>query len=637
MFALKSLKIGMSYLSLMSRSVTLSPKTVVSKSVTRRREEVKLREAVEVIEKKAKDTFGSLSAPEVLSSDLSVEDDDDGYDKMERMKRRRPLKSYDYVFHSLKHNGGPNKLKNAIKVYEQMKYEDNYEVEKYHYTLLISSCAEFGLVDKAFYFFQGLLNSGRRPTRATITSLINACAEAVQSSDLQRQSLAIEKLSYIVSYINDNSYVMNTPQFNSLVKAYARLGDFKRAFDTMKIMMEEGVQLDSKTFAMLLNACITDRVSGFSHAIRIMKEVKKRNLLDIHHYNLFVRCIRDCGVGSANHLNQLLQEAKSTKDVPPIRGSKESPQKQLTHEVTKQSVNLLVIPGESDIELNYQVLESQVSQMNQCPEKRLLVVGGVTFLLNDMKENRVIPTATTLTTLLPCIPDTNEAEEQLVNEATKLNVRLDADFFNMIIKRRGVRNDLNAARQVLLWMQERHLSVDIVTFGVLSLACTNRSSCLQLLTDMKDCGFSPNIEILGALIRKACHRFDYTFLVFLLKQMESKCINPDPKVIQLLEKCKNSSQNFFLTEERKGEAGNDFNQKQKGFDEFKLFYKSWLKRVRVEVPRREQEQFDFEIPKNPRHKMYEFEKEMKKKIQEKKFGPSSPDDEVPSDLAAMYD
>lgn len=563
---------------------------------------------------KSKDVFGTLSPPEVLSSDLSVEDDDDGYDKMERMKRRRPLKSYDWIFHSLKHNGGPNKVKRAVEFYLQMKHEDNYLPEKHHYTLLISSCAEFGLTDKAFYFFDELIKSGRKPTRATVTSLINSCAES------RDKKVAKEKLSEIISFINDHSYIMNQTQFNVLVKAYARLGDYKRAFEIMRIMSTEGVEPNAETFSMLLMACISDRTSGCSHAIRIMREIKKRNLLDVHHYNLFVRCIRDCGFGSANHLNHLLREVTVFSDSQSLANTV-SQQEQLDQSLPSSAVNLLSLENPSpSVALDFPILEAQISLLNESREKRLMAVGGVMGLLSDMKENNVTPTAATLTTLLSSIPSNNKTEEELVREATKLGVKFDTDFFNMVIKKRGKRRDINAAKQVLLWMQERHLPVDIVTFGVLALACTNRHESMQLLTDMKDCGFSPNLEIFGVLVDKACKRQDCSFVVFLLQEMESKGVKPDPKLLQVLEKFKNICHNHLINHERQGTTRENVTHMQRGFDEFKLFYKTWLKRVKVEVPRREEEQFDFKIPENPRHKMFLFEKEMRQKIKERREG-----------------
>ena len=561
--------------------------------------------------------FGNLSKPEVLVSDQIIEDDEDGFDVMETVKRKKPLKHYDRIFHQLKYFGGPDKLKNFITFWNRLKYEDGYlRPEKHHYTLLISCCAEFGLTDKAFYFFQELLDSGRKPTKATITALINACAES------RNVEIAKKRLTQIINYINENSYVLNLIQFNSLVKAYCKIGDMKTAFEVVKMMSNEGVLPDQSTFSMLLFGCIQDKSSGFSHAIRVLREVLKRDLLNIHHINLFVRCIRDCKVGGDNHLKHLLEEVRkeelfkkeSQKNVD--AGEENS---SITSSVTLYSdVNLLTGNNNKEKQNCLQLYYADDQELKESPQTRLMMVGGLKSLLNLMKSHSIVATAATLTTLLSCIPQTREAEEILMNQE---EVKLDTDFFNMIIKRRSFRNDFKGVQLILREMQSRHLSVDIITFGVLSLACNSRSRGLQLLKDMKESGFTPNLEIISSLIKNSCKRRDFPFVIFLLQEMSILGIDPDPRVIEYLEKTKMTTQRWLHFKERTSMTENE-TIISKNFDDFKLFYSSWLKRVKIEIPTPVERQFDFEIPVPPKQLFYDFEKDMKKKLYEKKYGVS---------------
>ena len=560
--------------------------------------------------------FGNLSKPEVLVSDQTIEDDEDGFDAMEAVKRKKPLKHYDRIFHQLKYFGGPDKLKNFITFWNRLKYEDGYlRPEKYHYTLLISCCAEFGLTDKAFYFFQELLDSGRKPTKATVTALINACAES------RNLEVAKKRLAQIINYINDNSYVLNLIQFNSLIKAYCKIGDLKTAFEVVKMMSNEGVLPDESTFSMLLFGCIQDKSSGFSHSIRVLREILKRNLLNIHHINLFVRCIRDCKVGGDNHLKHLLEEVRKEED---SRGSQRNvdvgeEDSSITSLVTLSSdVNLLTGTNNQEKQSCLQLYFDNDQELKESPQTRLMMVGGLKSLLNLMKSHSIVATAATLTTLLSCVPQTREAEEALINQE---GVKLDTDFFNMIIKRRSLRNDFKGVQLILREMQSRHLSVDIITFGVLSLACDSQSRGLQLLKDMKESGFTPNLEIISTLIKNACKRRDFPFVIFLLQEMSHLGIDPDPRVIEYLEKTKMATQRWLQFKERTSmtERGIIIS---KNFDDFKLFYSSWLKRVKIEIPTPVEQQFDFEIPVPPKKMFYDFEKDMKKKLYEKKYGVS---------------
>lgn len=265
-----------------------------------------------------------------------------------------------------------------------------------------------------------------------------------------------------------------------------------------------------------------------------------------------------------------------------------------------------------------------------------MLVGGMKSIMQIMRDNKITPTAATLTTMLTSLPWTTEAENELIKEGEAMGVKFDTDFFNMIIKRRGLRGDLSAAKEMVVVMQSKHLPVDIVTFGVLSIACTSRTSCLQFLKDMSCSGFTPNLEIISTLLNGAIRRNDFYLIVKLMQEMQERNVTPDPKVIEYLENAKNRTENYLLSIEhgKINKRPESVQVMQSHFDSFKLFYKSWLKNVKLQVPQSFQQQFDFELPDNPKYGFYKFEKEMRKKMNERMYGQESleeyalPDDQV---------
>ena len=447
-----------------------------------------------------------MSAKEVLSSEY-LPDDDDAHDKLESMKRRRPIQHYDFLLSRLMKVGGPEKMQKAMQVFERMQHEDRYQPGRPHMTMMIDGCAEFGLVDKAFHFYDLLLKRGQKPTKAGVTALLNACAES------RDRDKGLDKLAVITDWIRETNYPCNVIQYNAMVKAYAKHGDLKSAFAVTRDMVKEGHELNNQTYCMLLMGCITDRQSGFSHAIRILREMRKHMAITVHAVNLFMRVVRDCGVGEENHMRRLFPQT-TNQNVTFLPCAQLQPETYLNApQLPSSPVDLLAekFPNES-ICLNMSSLT--------IASNRLALVGGCDGVFRLMDESGVKPSIVTVTTLMQCLPACTDMEKQLMRNAESRGVILDTDFFNVMIKKRASRGDYSAARNVLVDLQMRHLSIDVATFGTLAMTCHSRHLGLQLLTDMRDTGFKLNKEIAGALVRNACKSFDFDYLTAVLRAME---------------------------------------------------------------------------------------------------------------------
>ena len=205
------------------------------------------------------DRFGSLcDQPEILPSE-SMEDDDDGYDKLEVKKGKKDVEYYNRILNQLIHRGGPDKVKKAYGLLMEMEHENRILPEKHHYTLLMSGCADFGLVKQAFEILKDVLKSWTRPTKAQVTLLFNTCAQSVD------KELGLEKAIFLKDYLDSVTYICNTMQYNSMIKAFGRLGQMKIAFSLLKEMRQNRIAITEQTYAMLLMGAISDQEAGFSH------------------------------------------------------------------------------------------------------------------------------------------------------------------------------------------------------------------------------------------------------------------------------------------------------------------------------------------------------------------------------------
>jgi pentatricopeptide repeat domain-containing protein 1 len=72
----------------------------------------------------------------------------------------------------------------------------------------------------------------------------------------------------------------------------------------------------------------------------------------------------------------------------------------------------------------------------------------------------------------------------LIAELRKRSIKTDADFFNMLIKKRSMRFDYEGAREIMKALRASGIRPDIVTYGVLAMGCTTQELGEGLLSEM---------------------------------------------------------------------------------------------------------------------------------------------------------
>ena len=80
------------------------------------------------------------------------------------------------------------------------------------------------------------------------------------------------------------------------------------------------------------------------------------------------------------------------------------------------------------------------------PTKRLALIGGMPGFLSHMRKDDVTPDIRTFTQLLEAIPSSRDAETDLLAVMSVHEVKPDVDFFNLLIRKRNLRDDYSGAR-----------------------------------------------------------------------------------------------------------------------------------------------------------------------------------------------
>ncbi|XP_051939987.1 pentatricopeptide repeat-containing protein 1, mitochondrial [Hippocampus zosterae] len=538
--------------------------------------------------------FGTLSAeisgrrsfrkvsPEML--DLNYQQDDDDQ-KLEETSRRPGRRNTTYwYFLQCKKLIKAGKLEEALEMFEQdMLRGERLQPEEYNYSVLIGGCGRAGHLNKAFKLYNDLKKRGLEASDATYTALFNACAES------PHRRAALEKALKLEQEVRRKKLALGAATYHAVLKWHALGGNLHACMHTLREMLDVGHAVTQETFHYLLMACVNDKELGFRLALQVWRQMLKSGLApDSKNYNLLLRTARDCGMGDPGLASGILLQSnqshiKSGKrvdvdllerqllgrtDIPSGGGETQDSSAPLTPaesallpvDSTPNLLDLLEGKGGGGGLISFGAVEGA--------SDRLAVLGGGRGVLEKMAAGGLEPDLRTLTLLADTMAPGLRSLETLLEAAKRHGVKLDAAFFNSAIRRAARSGDLDAAKAVLSAMRQRHVTVDVQTFGSLALGCQRQKEGLQLLTDMEEAGLQPNAHVYSALIGRASRRLDYAYLKTLLKSMRDKGVWPNQVIIKQLEFAAQYPPNFDKYKSR--------NNYLLQIDGFRGYYEQWL-------------------------------------------------------------
>ena len=207
---------------------------------------------------------------------------------------------------------------------------------------------------------------------------------------------------------------------------------------------------------------------------QVFKKARKHHKkLDIYHYNLLLRCIKECGFGDPKLDVQLLQDQDPSKIPSKSADGLATVKEQPWQEVFDQShTDMLVLkPGPEaeesvqnsgeritdgsqasslpEVKIEPPTLFSLLNSSNcivdmhelRTPEERFKLLGGLHGFLDQIKKDRASANIATFTLMLDLIPSNSSAEEELIAEMNSYGVRPEITFFNLVIRKRNLRRD----------------------------------------------------------------------------------------------------------------------------------------------------------------------------------------------------
>lgn len=427
--------------------------------------ELALKEREILLQDNDPDVFGSLSAEKAhrinIIDDNEGEDPDDAKEReyIENKPRRSQQLSTKQYATMIKNHFKNYQVKEAIDVLEvRMLKEDRVKPENYIYNLLVSELGRLGYVKKAFSLYNRMKQRDLKVTGATYTALFNGCAQTPFVEDGLKRAQRLREIML------EKSYDPNASNYHAMMKAFGRCGDLTTVFELMDEMKDKKIRLEVQTFNFLLQAAASDKEFGFRHALLVWHKLYRHGMKpDIFTFNLMLRCVRDCGIGDLVTMQKTIGEIlHSTK--------KSLPAKENLLKLEKgDSGEMILLDKKKDDNPNNETTALALKEQDKDqlpnllsktphlgnlvalgeikkPEDRLMLIGGVNGLLEEMESMKTLANIKTFTQLLDSIPHTYEAEKELLQKMRSIGVRVDVDFFNMLMKRRNIRLDYDGAR-----------------------------------------------------------------------------------------------------------------------------------------------------------------------------------------------
>jgi len=559
------------------------------------------------------DEFGTYELPidEKLVYDKFdfVPEDMDSQDKHEaiiadiyRPGREQYLRKLNYLIHVKKD------LRDALNTLEVDMKEQCVKPEHPHYRVLINACAQVGHVSKAFQLYKEYRERGMKRHVGIYADLFVSC------SNSKDKTLALNNATHLRKKLALDHFIPNQILYHTMIQAFGRCGDLETAFELIDEMRQNKVTVTSETFSFLLQGCVSDQQSGFRHALLTWRAMRRKQIWPkLYSYNLMLKAAQDCGLGDIRYTADIIEacltaekqiEYKRAK----IKSLKESKRKCFTKpeeeikEITIDGELQIVSQEEKNKELGIVPFREIPNLLAKRPDvehivglapsdtaqNRLMLMGGQAGFLEWMRKDRVVPDIKTVDQMLRIIPNTNEAEEELLAILPKLNIKPDVNFCNQLIIHREMRDELELAKSTLQMMTEYHLSPDIMTFGSLARCCKDPKSVKSFLDDFESLEGRLNKEILTTLITNMCIALKPATVEKLLKICLREQISPDKRLIETVEKFYQKYRGFLILKEKGGFVPYPVVLEIKksnlsNWESFVSYYKQWLAKVKPDL------------------------------------------------------
>ena len=400
------------------------------------------------------ESFGKIELPveeKIMFNKFEFEqDDNDEQDAHEakvgdiyRPGKDKFLRKINYLVHKKRN------LKEALNVLETEMVEECVQPEQWHFRILIHACAKVGHAEKAFKLFTSMRKRQIKRHVGIYADLFHSCTNCPD------KEFALSQAQWMRKYLAEQHFIPSKVVYHSMIQAFGRTGDLETAFELLDEMRQHQVPVTYETCDFILQGCIADRESGFRHALLTWRFMRRKQIWPrIYNYNLMLKAAQDCRIGDVRFSRDIILACLPMPEQEQImkrdrkREEKEAREAKFAAERGSTKPILEIVSNEEN-ETNKEVaLWTQMPNLlakrppvdaniiglapEDTPQSRLMLLGGLSGLVQQMKKDRVSPDIKTFDQLLRIIPNTTEAETDLLMLMKENNVVPDVSFCNQV-------------------------------------------------------------------------------------------------------------------------------------------------------------------------------------------------------------
>eukprot|EP00096_Caligus_rogercresseyi_P014083 TRINITY_DN6618_c0_g1_i1.p1 TRINITY_DN6618_c0_g1~~TRINITY_DN6618_c0_g1_i1.p1 ORF type:complete len:474 (+),score=91.37 TRINITY_DN6618_c0_g1_i1:358-1779(+) len=446
-----------------------------------------------------------------------------------------------------------------------------------HYRALIYACGKRGYAKKSMELFRSFKDRGLPQSQALYSDLFHSLYNSPYPEHALRSAHALKRSLPIKP---------NPILANNMIKTFGKLGELQTAFD---IADETLCNVD--TVNHLLSACLSDKESGFRHALvlwrRFLVEGKRKHVQpNLSSFSLLLRITQECSLGDQKTWGDLLLESMSVNQVQALADGEKRPEIRSNEGEVPNLLQPIV---------NFDGVVG-LSQQLETPLGRFSAIGSLKGFLDSMASHSVTPNIKIYTQILTLLPSNTEIENVLLAYMDEGGLQPDIGFFNVLIKKRSTRRDFKGAREdALKEIFRRGLEPEVRTYGILAMTCHKSCHMHSLVRDMKNSGIRLNNEILGALLSRPISNFHISDIIFLLKLSRRSKLKISPRVLSKVENFQLTFKREVLKYERSESThpclAYHIQNKFSAWETFQKEYKVWLRSVHMESTEHEWKQF----------------------------------------------
>ncbi|XP_022129164.2 pentatricopeptide repeat-containing protein 1, mitochondrial [Pieris rapae] len=588
------------------------------------------------------DTFGTISKITIVKDEIIEDEGDlqeENFQSSRPLKSQQlTIKQYSDIIKQYVKN---KRIKEALDVLEvRMLKEDRVKPENYIYNILIGACAEVGYTKRAFKLYNDMKKRALKPTGDTYTCLFEACMNSPwKENGLKHarnlRNLMIEKgvepnlTNYnvmikafgrcgdlpmafkIVDEMISKKIKIRVHTFNHLL--HACISDKESGLRHALIVWRKMLTLREKpniySFNLILK-CVKECNLGCKEDIQELINIIQATILQAN--NKFNKPLQiDSSKDSQDEIKLLSPSSVTIDNDIKLENTYDHSANQLlpiplneeqdnTSHTIENSITLRFVTQKTTSKTNLGVpnLLSQTLQLEQVcglqevntVQDKFAIVGGQDDFLEQMALYSVKPDIKIFTQMLEVIDNNIEAENKVLCTIKAMKLKPDIEFYNMLIKKRCLRLDYDNAfavkemiekeskRRMRLPNKKRRLKVNIMTYGILAMACKTKEDGEKLLNEMKEKQLKVNIQILGTLLRHGTANSKFGYVLYIMDIVKQENLKPNDIFMKHLE----------LFNEKCEAIVKKYKQKQinsvfvVAYDGFSQSYSKWLTEVNIE-------------------------------------------------------